>query len=100
MSNPILDFESFESSPEMPARRKPVEFTIYNDYDNLNHTKISKNTLKDTTNIKKEKSSGGGLKRRFLVSVKFIFPPDKKSFNLIFFTYYYVYYRKILRTKI
>lgn len=70
MSNPILDFQSFESSPEMPARSKPDEFPIYNDYDNLNHTKISnKNTLKDTTNIKKEKSSGGGLKRRFLVSL-------------------------------
>lgn len=67
MSNPILDFQSFESSPEMPAKSKPVEFPIYNDYDNLNHTgKISKNTLKDTTNIKKEKSSSGGLKRRFL----------------------------------
>lgn len=94
MSNPILDFESFESSPEMPARRKPVEFTIYNDYDNLNHTKISKNTLKDTTNIKKEKSSGGGLKRRFLKNSSNKNLIDNENMNSENFNYSHIYESK------
>lgn len=72
MKNPILmcndEFGFFDdSSPELENKERP---TIYNEYDNLNHPTLAKNSFKEATFLKDSTNSKipKGLKRCFKVT--------------------------------